>query len=113
MGPFATTTDKDVGPLAGAVPDPIHMDMQSRFNVYRPKDLASEGYCFPIVIWSNGHGDDQPEPSPPECVLSKCGHYATLMQQLASHGFVVLVSMSSTTGSGTPLPSLVGLDWII
>ena len=51
MGPFATT-DKDVGPLAGAVPDPIHMDMQSRFNVYRPKDLASGGYCFPIVIWS-------------------------------------------------------------
>jgi hypothetical protein len=35
------------------------------------------------------------------------------MQQLASHGFVVVVSMSSTTGSGTPLPSLVGPDWII
>ena len=112
MGPFATATDKSVGPLAGAVPDPIHMNMQSRFNVYRPKDLASGGYCFPVIIWSNGHGD-QPEPSAPECVLNKCGHYATLMQQFASHGFVVVVSMSSTTGSGDPLPSAVGLDWII
>ncbi len=112
MGPFATMTDKDVGPLAGAVPDPIHMNMQSRFNVYRPKDLAAGGYCFPVIIWSNGHGD-QPEPSAPECVLNKCGHYATMMQQFASHGFVVVVSMSSTTGAGDPLPSMVGLDWII
>jgi hypothetical protein len=112
MGPFATATDKNVGPLAGAVPDPIHGDMQSRFNVYRPRELAADGYCFPIVIWSNGHGD-QPEPAPPECVLNSCGHYATVMQQFASHGFVVVVSLSSTTSKGDPPPSSVGLDWIL
>jgi hypothetical protein len=111
-GPFATATDKNVGPLAGAIPDPIHGDMQSRFNVYRPSDLATGGYCFPIVIWSNGHGD-QPEPAPPECVLNSCGHYATVMQQFASHGFVVVVSLSSTTSKGDPPPSSVGLEWIL
>lgn len=112
MGTFPTATDKNVGPLTGATPDPIHGDMQSRFNVYRPKDLVAGGYCFPIVIWSNGHGD-QPEPSPPECVLNSCGHYATVMQQFASHGFVVVVSLSSTTSKGDPPPSAVGLDWIL
>jgi hypothetical protein len=112
MGPFATVADKNVGPLAGAVPDPIHGEMQSRFNVYRPNDLAADGYCFPIVIWSNGHGD-QPEPAPPQCVLNSCGHYATVMQQFASHGFVVVVSLSSTTSKGDPPPSSVGLEWIL
>lgn len=112
LGPFATATDKDVGPVAGAPNDPIHGDTPVKFNVYRPMDLASGGHCFPIVIWSNGHGD-QPEPSAPECVLNKCGHYATLMQQFASHGFVVVVSLSSQTSKGDPVPSLVGLDWII
>ena len=50
MGPFQTATDKNVGPLTGYTPDPIHGDMQSHFNVYRPKDLTTGGYCFPIVI---------------------------------------------------------------
>ena len=112
LGPFATMTDKSVGPVAGALNDPIHGDTPVKFNVYRPADLTTGGYCFPIVIWSNGHGD-QPEPSAPECVLNKCGHYATLMQQFASHGFVVVVSLSSQTSQGNPVPSLVGLDWII
>lgn len=112
LGPFATATDKDVGPVAGAPDDPIHGNTPVKFNVYRPMDLTSGGHCFPIVIWSNGHGD-QPEPSAPECVLSKCGHYATLMQQFASHGFVVVVSLSSQTSKGDPVPSLVGLDWIV
>jgi hypothetical protein len=112
LGPFATMTDKSVGPVAGAPNDPIHGDTPVKFNVYRPADLTTGGYCFPIIIWSNGHGD-QPEPSAPECVLNKCGHYATLMQQFASHGFVVVVSLSSQTSKGDPVPSLVGLDWII
>ena len=112
MGPFQTATDKNVGPLTGYTPDPIHGDMQSHFNVYRPKDLTTGGYCFPIVIWSNGHGN-QPEPSPPQCVLNSCGHYATVMQQFASHGFVVVVALSSTTSKGDPPPSAVGLDWVL
>ncbi len=113
LGPFEFTTDKMVGPVAGAPNDPLYMDTPLHFNVYRPKDLATGGYCFPIIIWSNGHGD-QPEPVSPICTASnRCGHYLDLLNQFASHGFVVVVSLSSQTSQGDPLPSMVGLDWIL
>jgi len=113
MGPFAVTADKNVGPLAGVVPDPVYGDVQQRFNVYRPKDLAQGGYCHPILVWANGHTDN-PEPNPPQCVSSKyCGSYLMLMQQMASHGFVVIASLSTITSQGTPVPTLVGLDWLL
>ena len=115
-GPFAITTDKNVGPLAGYTPDPIYGDMQQRFNVYRPKDLTT-GYCHPILVWANGHGDN-PEQNPPLCVVDSaankwCGTYPVLINQLASHGFVVVASLSTTTSRGDPLPTLVGLDWLL
>ncbi|MES1175592.1 MAG: hypothetical protein ABUL62_14825 [Myxococcales bacterium] len=112
-GPFEVTADKGVGPLAGVTPDPVYGDKQQRFNVYRPKDLAQGGYCHPILVWANGHTDN-PEPNPPDCVSSKyCGSYLMLMNQLASHGFVVIASLSTITSQGTPLPTLVGLDWLL
>jgi hypothetical protein len=112
-GPFEVVADKNVGPLAGVVPDPVYGDKQQKFNVYRPKDLAQGGYCHPILVWANGHTDN-PEPNPPDCVSSKyCGSYLMLMNQLASHGFVVIASLSTITSQGTPLPTLVGLDWLI
>jgi hypothetical protein len=115
-GPFAITTDKNVGPLAGYTPDPIYGDTQQRFNVYRPKDLAS-GYCHPILVWANGHGDN-PEQNPPLCVVDSgankwCGTYPVLINQLASHGFVVIASLSTTTSRGTPLPTITGLNWLL
>lgn len=115
-GPFAITTDKNVGPLAGYTPDPIYGDMQQRFNVYRPKDLTG-GYCHPILVWANGHGDN-PEQNPPLCVVDSaankwCGTYPVLINQLASHGFVVVASLSSTTSRGDPLPTIVGLNWLL
>jgi hypothetical protein len=94
-------------------PDPVYGDKQQRFNVYRPKDLAQGGYCHPILVWANGHTDN-PEPNPPDCVSSKyCGSYLMLVNQLASHGFVVISSLSTITSQGTPLPTIVGLDWLI
>ena len=36
-----------------------------------------------------------------------------MMNHLASHGFVVVASLSTATGSGDPLPTIVGMDWII
>jgi hypothetical protein len=116
-GPFAITTDKNVGPLAGYVPDPVYGDTQQRFNVYRPKDLATSGYCHPILVWANGHGDN-PEQNPPLCVVDSgankwCGTYPVLINQLASHGFVVVASLSSTTSKGDPLPTIVGLNWLL
>jgi len=102
--------DKDVGPAAG-VPDALHDNTSPHFNVYRPKDL-SQGYCHPIITWGNGTAD-QPEPNPPSCPASSCGHYLKLLNQLASHGFVVVASLSSQTAQGTPLPQIVGVDWMI
>ena len=116
-GPFTVAADKNVGPLAGYTPDPIYGDTQQRFNVYRPSNLATSGYCHPILIWSNGHTDN-PEQNPPLCVVDSaankwCGTYPVIINQLASHGFVVVASLSTTTSRGTPLPSIAGLDWIL
>lgn len=116
-GPFEVAADKNVGPLAGVVPDPIYGNQQQRFNVYRPKNLATSGYLHPILIWANGYTDN-PEPNPPLCVTNAaankwCGQYLPLMNHLASHGFVVVASLSTATGSGNPLPTIVGLEWII
>ena len=109
-GPFEVMVEKDVGPTAG-VADALHDNMSPRFNIYRPKDL-SQGYCHPVITWGNGTGD-QPEPAPPACVAGACGHYKVLLDQLASHGFVVVASLSSQTAQGTPLPQVVGVDWMI
>ena len=116
-GPFQVTSDKNVGPLAGALPDPVYGNMQQRFNVYRPSDLSQGGYCHPIILWGNGHTDN-PEPNPPSCLSSNyCGDYKLLMNQLASQGFVVVASLSTIVSQPDPatgmLPQLVGLNWIL
>jgi len=116
-GPFQVAADKDVGPLAGVVPDPIYGDQQQRFNVYRPNNLADSGYCHPILIWANGYRDN-PEQNPPDCVVDSasnqwCGQYLPMLNHLASHGFVVVASLSTATAEGDPLPTIAGLDWIL
>jgi hypothetical protein len=116
-GPFQVGSDKNVGPLAGVVPDPIYGDKRQRFNVYRPNNLAQSGYCHPILIWANGYRDN-PEQNPPDCVVNSganrwCGQYLPLMNHLASHGFVVVAPLSTATAEGEPLPTIAGLDWIL
>ncbi len=115
-GPFQVATDKEVGPLAGVVPDPIYKDKQQRFNVYRPSNLEQGGYCHPILIWANGYRDN-PEQKPPDCIVNQndqwCGQYSPLLKHLASHGFVVVASLSTATAEGDPLPTIAGLNWII
>jgi hypothetical protein len=114
-GPFEVAADKNVGPLAGIANDPIY-GAQQRFNVYRPKNLATSGYLHPILIWANGYKDN-PEENPPKCVIDRanqwCGQYLPMVQHLASHGFVVIASLSTATADGDPLPTIAGLDWII
>jgi len=97
-GPFEVVTESNVGPAAG-VPDALYNNASPHFNLYRPKDL-SQGYCHPIVTWGNGTGD-QPKT------------YEVLIKQLASHGFIVVASLSSQTAQGTPLPQIAGVDWMI
>jgi len=116
-GPFEVAADKGVGPLAGYTPDPIYGDQQQRFNIYRPKNLANSGYCHPILVWANGHTDN-PEPNAPLCVVDSgankwCGQYLPMMNHLASHGFVVIASLSTTTSKGDPLPTIAGLNWLL
>lgn len=115
-GPYEVTADKNVGPKAGYLPDPIYGDEQQRFNVYYPKNLANSEYLHPILIWANGYTDN-PEQNPPKCVTNSgqnkwCGQYLPMMNHLASHGFVVVASLSTATGY-EPFPTLVGMDWII
>lgn len=116
-GPFQVTAEKNVGPLAGVVPDPIYGDEQQRFNVYRPANLADSGYCHPILIWANGYRDN-PEQNPPDCIVDSganrwCGQYLPMLEHLASHGFVVVAPLSTATAEGDPLPTIAGLDWIL
>jgi hypothetical protein len=113
-GPFEVVADKNVGPLAGRVDDPVY-GQQMRFNVYRPKNIKTSGYLHPILIWANGFGDN-PEPNG-KCILDRnknwCGQYLPILQHCASHGFVVIASLSTATADGNPLPTIAGLDWII
>lgn len=116
-GPFEVQAEKGVGPLAGYTPDPIYGDQQQKFNIYRPKNLANSGYCHPILVWANGHTDN-PEPNAPLCVVDSgankwCGQYLPMMNHLASHGFVVIASLSTTTSKGDPLPTIAGLNWLL
>jgi hypothetical protein len=116
-GPFQVSVDKNIGPLAGFLPDPVYGNVQQRFNIYRPSNLESSGLCHPILVWANGHGDN-PEQHPPECIVNPatntwCGTYPGLMNQLASHGFVVIASLSTTTSRGEPLPTIAGLNWLL
>ncbi len=112
-GPFEVAADKNVGPLAGTANDPVY-GQQMRFNVYRPKNIKTSGYKHPILIWANGYKDN-PEPNG-KCVLDRnqnwCGQYLPILQHLASHGFVVVASLSTATGT-EPYPTLTGMDWII
>jgi hypothetical protein len=74
-GPFAVTTESNVGPAAG---------------------VGVDGGA----TWGNGHGTT---PS----------LYARLLNQLASHGFVVIASNSSQVSMGDPPPMLVGVTWVL
>ncbi|MBN1760156.1 MAG: hypothetical protein JW863_17650 [Chitinispirillaceae bacterium] len=114
-GPFEVTSEKDVGPLAGIADDPIY-HKQKRLNLYYPKNFATSGYLHPILIWANGYKDN-PEENPPDCIIDRnqqwCGQYLPIIEHLASHGFFVVAPLSTATGSGDPLPTIVAMDWII
>jgi pimeloyl-ACP methyl ester carboxylesterase len=68
------------------------------FTVYRPALLGEDGLTHPIITWGNGTG-------------AVPAFYAALLTHLASHGFVVVASNSSSTGSGEAM--LEGVAWII
>src|SRR5450631_1191684 len=96
-GPFATMTENNVGPAAGVGPDggaPV------AFTMFRPKDLSQGGLCHPVVTWGNGTN-------------SNPSLYKMLLNQLASHGFVVIASNSPNVSQGSPPPMVAGVTWVL
>ncbi|MBN2575510.1 MAG: hypothetical protein JXP73_13180 [Deltaproteobacteria bacterium] len=95
-GPYATVTETNVGPAVGAGPDggaPV------AFTMFRPKDLAETELCHPVVTWGNGTG-------------ATPSMYKTLLNHLATHGFVVIASDSLNVAQGNPPPMVPGVAWV-
>jgi len=84
MGPFATTTESNVGPDMG-------------FTMFRPMELTQR---HPVITWGNGTGA-----SPMS--------YRRLLTLYASHGFIVIASNSPNVAQGTPPPMLAGVTWVL
>lgn len=84
-GPYATTTERNVGP-GGA------------FTLVRPRDLATSRRKHPVITWGNGTG-------------ASPSTYTSLLNRLASHGFVVIASNSPNTGTANEM--LAGIDWVL
>ena len=96
-GPFKTTIENPVGPQAGAIPDG---GTQPQFTMFRPTDMAQGGLCHPVITWGNGTG-------------STPTMYKSLLNNLASHGFVVIGSNSTNVAQGNPAPMVVGVTWVL
>ena len=84
-GPFATVTERNVGP-------------DGAFTLIRPRDLASSSRMHPLITWGNG-------------TSASPSMYASLLNRLASHGFVVIASNSPNTGSANEM--IQGIDWVL
>jgi len=84
-GPYTVVTSYNDGP-------------GSAFALFYPSELGSTGLHHPIVTWGNGTG-------------AIPSYYSGLLEHLASHGFVVVASNSTQTGSGAQM--LEGLDWLV
>jgi len=96
-GPFATVIENNVGPVAGVG---IDGGAPPQFTLFRPKDLAQGGLCHPLITWGNGTGANPTM-------------YKVLLNNLASHGFVVIGSNSPNVGQGNPAPMIVGVTWVL
>jgi hypothetical protein len=84
-GPYMTVTEMNTGP-------------DGMFTMFRPMDLGSQ--LHPVITWGNGTGTTPMV-------------YAFLLDQLASHGFIVIASNSMNVAQGTPPPMIQGVDWVI
>ena len=84
-GSFAAMSENNAGPGRA-------------FTMFRPSELGKDGYKHPILTWGNGSGTT---PS----------SYTELLTHWASHGFVVVASNATDTGSGEEM--IAGFDWLL
>ena len=119
-GPFQVTVEKNVGPLAGAIPDPVYGNTQQRFNVYRPAgsdpraDTAIPSSCGATVI------PTIPSPIPPSCladeflrVIQKTYHHSAGVAGIRGGRVAEHDRLPAQTRPPGYLPQLVGMNWII
>src|SRR4051794_41663228 len=91
-------TYKVAGPSAVATSDVTDAGGNVTYNLLYPANLGTGGVKAPIVTWGNGTG----------AVPSQ---YSGLLHQLASWGFVVVASTSTTTGTGAAM--LAGAQYMV
>ncbi|MFP4241990.1 MAG: acetylxylan esterase [Chitinispirillaceae bacterium] len=84
-GPYSAERIRDTGP-------------DGTYDVFRPEFSGNEGEEHAIITWGNGTG------ATPTA-------YAGLLHHLATHGFVVIASQSTATGSGSEMAA--GADWLL
>ncbi len=84
-GPFPDTTTTD-----GTGPD-------GTYTVIRPTVLGQNGFKHPIITWGNG-------------ITTTPQAYPGLLSDIASHGFVIVASDSTTVTADL---MNAGLDWLI
>ena len=90
VGPFATTTERNVGPNQG-------------YTIFRPQTLGANGFLHAPIIFGPG-------------INMQATQLSGLLTRFASHGFVV-ISVNVLTGgpndAGNRTKMLDGLNWII
>jgi hypothetical protein len=89
-GPFKTTMTSNTGP-------------SSNYTIFRPDPLGENGFLHSPIIFGPG-------------ILTTASNYRTLLDHLASHGFVSICVNSMSGGPGDPgnLDAMkMGLDWLI
>lgn len=98
IAPFPTADPTVTGPFTAKTENNVGAD--GTYTLFRPSDLTQGGLCHPLITWGNGHG------TTPTL-------YARFLTHLASHGFVVIASNSSTVSMGDPPPMIAGVDWVL
>ncbi|HET6335301.1 MAG TPA: hypothetical protein VFG30_18880 [Polyangiales bacterium] len=83
-GPFATMTVANTGP-------------DGMFTMIRPTELGKDGFKHPPLTWGNG-------------ITTTPATYPVLFSTIASNGFVIIASNSSTVAAAQLTQ---GLDWLI
>jgi hypothetical protein len=83
-GPFPTTTVNNTGP-------------DGMYTVIRPMTLGANGFKHPPTTWGNG-------------ITTTPALYPGLLNGIASHGFVIVASNSTSV---TAQMMTAGLDWLI
>jgi hypothetical protein len=84
-GPYTAERVTNVGP-------------QRAYDVFKPETLSPNGEKHAIITWGNGTG-------------STPTTYAGLLQHLATHGFVVVASHNTNTGTGKEMAD--GIEWLL